>query len=197
MYLQDEASFGCVSDPSYCWCKKGTRPIVPQRRIRLHCNVFGAVEAMKGSMFYMIEGEEPVVKRKIGRPRKGEIAENMKPKIKMKGVKSNFMNEYMQNLSKLHPNDYIIMVLDNALWHKSKYIKVPENMTLVFIPPYTPEMNPIEQIWREIRTSGFANKYFKTLDEVKANLHATIASLSPETIQSITRRDWIMKCVHT
>ncbi|CTD22107.1 transposase family protein [Streptococcus pneumoniae] len=50
--------------------------------------------------------------------------------------------------------------MDNAIWHKSSILKIPTNIGFTFIPPYTPEMNPIEQVWKEIRKRGFKNKAF-------------------------------------
>ena len=49
----------------------------------------------------------------------------------------------------------ILLVCDGATWHKSKGLRIPENIEIMHIPPYTPEMNPIEQIWKQIRTMGF------------------------------------------
>ena len=60
------------------------------------------------------------------------------------------------------------------------------------IPPYTPEMNPIEQIWKEIRKRGFKNEVFQTLEKVIDKLCDTICSLTPQIIKSITGRDWIL-----
>ena len=57
------------------------------------------------------------------------------------------MNYFLEELSKTYPKDQILLVCDGAAWHKSKGLKVPDNIKLLFIPPYTPEMNPIEQIW--------------------------------------------------
>ena len=68
-----------------------------------------------------------------------------------------------------------------------------EKIELFHIPPYTPEMNPIEQIWKEIRKRGFRNEVFATLEEVVDRLCDTICSLTPNTIFSITGRDWIIK----
>ena len=73
------------------------------------------------------------------------------------------MNAFLEMLSKQYSNDEILLVCDGAAWHKSGTLKVPENIHLFHIPPYTPEMNPIEQIWREIRTRGFRNEVFHTL----------------------------------
>ena len=102
------------------------------------------------------------------------------------------MNVFLAHLSKSYPDDKVILVCDGAAWHKAKSLIVPENISIVFIPPYTPEMNPIEQIWQEIRKIGFKNEIFQTLDKVIDRLCQTICSLSSDTIKSITLRDWIM-----
>lgn len=103
------------------------------------------------------------------------------------------MNVLLEEMSKQYLEDDILMVCDGAAWHKSNAMKVPENITLLNIPPYTPEMNPIEQIWRELRTQGFRNEVFQTLEKVVDRLCETINNLSPEMISSITCRDWIYK----
>ena len=64
-------------------------------------------------------------------------------------------------------------------------------MTILHIPPYTPEMNPIEQIWHELRKRGFRNEVFSTLEKVVDRLCETIIHLSNDTVMSVTRRDWI------
>ncbi|WP_449459576.1 transposase, partial [Streptococcus suis] len=82
-----------------------------------------------------------------------------------------------RQISKAYPNDYIILVMDNAIWHKSQALEIPDNIEFAFIPPYTPEMNPIEQVWAEIRKRGFKNKIFRTLNEVIDKLQEVIQSL--------------------
>lgn len=77
-----------------------------------------------------------------------------------------------------------------SFWHKSKKLEIPENFERIFIPPYTPEMNPIEQIWTELRKS-FANKQFATLHHVLEQLHQAVFDLSNETVQSIGRK-WLL-----
>ena len=103
------------------------------------------------------------------------------------------MNLFLRELSKQFPQDTILMCCDGAAWHKSGTLEVPENIVLFHIPPYTPEMNPIEQIWKEIRKRGFRNEVFATLEKVVDRLCNTICSLTPNTIFSITGRDWIIK----
>ena len=71
-------------------------------------------------------------------------------------------------------------------------LHIPENIELFYIPPYTPEMNPIEQIWKEPRITGFRNEVFATLEKVVDRLCDTICTLTSDTIKSITRRSWII-----
>ena len=79
---------------------------------------------------------------------------------------------------------------------KAGGLGIPENIELFHIPPYTPEMNPIEQIWKEIRKCGFRNEVFATLRKVMDRLSDTLCSLSNQTVASITGRTWILKCLN-
>ena len=75
---------------------------------------------------------------------------------------------------------------------KAGGLDIPENIELFHIPPYTPEMNPIEQIWKEIRKRGFRNEAFQTLENVIDRLCDVIRNLPASIIQSITGRQWIL-----
>lgn len=164
--FQDEASFGRINKPKYCWCAKGTRPSVPCHHVREYRYVYGAVEPLTGEGFFLV----------------------------MPYCNTVCMNVFLAELSKKYPKDKIILVCDGAAWHKSKSLIIPDNIELVFIPPYTPEMNPIEQIWKEIRKIGFKNEVFQTLQNVMDRLCYVICSLSKNTIKSVTGRDWILSC---
>ena len=102
------------------------------------------------------------------------------------------MNVFLSELAKAFPNDQILLICDGAMWHKSNVLVIPDQITLAFIPPYTPEMNPIEQIWKEIRKRGFRNEVFQTLEKVVDRLCDVIKKLPASVIQSITGRQWIM-----
>ena len=164
--FQDEAGFGRINKPKYCWCFPGLRPEVPCHHIREYRYAYGAVEPLTGESFFLVM------------PYSNTIC----------------MNLFLKQLAEAYPNDQIIMVCDGAAWHKAKALMVPDNIRLLFLPPVTPEMNPIEQIWKEIRKRGFRNEVFQTLDKVVDRLCQTICSLSHTTIHSITSRDWIIRC---
>lgn len=162
--FQDEAGFGRINKPKYCWCKKGMRPSVPCHHIREYRYTYGAVEPRTGEAFFLV----------------------------MPYCNTDCMNVFLKHLSDSYPTDKIVLVCDGAAWHKSKGLSIPHNIRLVFIPPYTPEMNPIEQIWREIRTQGFRNEIFASLDKVVDRLCETIQNLTKDTIKSITGRNWLL-----
>lgn len=162
----DEAGFGRINKPKYCWCFKGFRPDVPCHHIREYRYAYGAVEPLTGDSFFLV----------------------------MPYCNTDCMNVFLEKLSSEYSQDFIILVCDGATWHKANALIIPSNILLLYIPPATPEMNPIEQIWKEIRLRGFRNEVFQTLDKVIERLCETICSLSHDTIKSITGRDWILSC---
>ena len=161
--FQDEAGFGRINTPKYCWTD-GNRPSVPCHHIREYRYVFGAVDPCTGDDYFLVT------------PLCNTVC----------------MNLFLKGLSKQYADEEILLICDGAAWHKSGTLEVPENIQLFHIPPYTPEMNPIEQVWREIRTRGFKNEVFQTLEDVINRLCKTIRSLTKDVIRSITSRDWIL-----
>lgn len=85
------------------------------------------------------------------------------------------------------------MFLDGADWHRSKILPVPERMRLEALPAYTPETNPVEHIWDEIREKCVANRLFATLDAVKESIETGLEELAADTprLRGITCFPWI------
>jgi transposase len=108
-------------------------------------------------------------------------------------VNAHAMSLFLSEVSQRHPNDFILMVMDKAGWHRAKDLKIPTNMRIIFLPPYSPELNPVEHLWEEIREKWFPNKVFKSLDAVECVLVEALATLeqSRETVASITGFEWI------
>lgn len=74
-----------------------------------------------------------------------------------------------------------MLVCDDAVWHKSAILKMPPNIAIQHIRPYTPEMNPIEQVWMEIMKLGFRNEVFEILENVADRLCATNIRFDQQT----------------
>jgi len=164
--FEDEGGFGRINKPKYCWCFPGLRPSVPCHHIREYRYAYGVVEPLTGESFFLV----------------------------MPRCDTACMNVFLRELSKVCPDDQIVLVCDGASWHRANTLETPQNIRLLFLPSATPEMNPMEQIWKEIRKRGFRNEVFPTLESVVDRLCDTICSLSPDVIRSITGRDWILKC---
>ena len=166
LMFQDEAGFGRINKPRSCWCRKGLRPSVPCHHIREYRYAYGAVEPMTGERFFLI----------------------------LPYCNTDCMQLFLDHLSAAYPDDLILLVCDGAMWHKAESLRWPENIRRLSIPPYTPEMNPIEQIWKQIRSMGFKNEVFPTLEAVMDRLCDTINQLTDEIVRSITCRQWIKEC---
>lgn len=72
------------------------------------------------------------------------------------------------------PNKKIILITDNASWHKSKelipFLEVNRRLTIEFLPPYAPELNPIEKLWKWLKYCILKNKYYKKIKELELNV---------------------------
>ena len=88
-------------------------------------------------------------------------------------------------------------IYDNAAWHKSKGLNIPENIEVFPLLPYTPKLNPIEMIWDEIREKFFKNELFKTLKDVTDRLSNGLLTLMNDSkrVKSISGWNWIIKDV--
>lgn len=83
------------------------------------------------------------------------------------------MNEFLKLLSANYPYR-IIMILDKVGWHVSQKIQLPDNIRLLHLNPFSPEHNPVELFWREMRKKYFHNNIFETLNDVEETLQKTL-----------------------
>lgn len=79
------------------------------------------------------------------------------------------MSAFLDHVSRRHPDDFVVMVLDGAPSHRSQDLRVPKNMAIVRLPPYSPELNPAERLWDDIREKEFANRIFDSLGAAIGN----------------------------
>ena len=142
IFFQDEARFGKICQVRKVWLPKGERSVVEAQHIPQYLYAYSAIE-----------------------PKMGESVSLIFPY-----ADTACMTLFLQELSERYPADEIVLVLDGAGWHRSGGLVVPANIRLVCLPPYSPQLNPVEQLWKGIRTRFFGNAYFETLDAVEAHL---------------------------
>lgn len=163
--FEDEAGFGRIFRPASCWARLGVRPNVAAHHIREMRYAFGAVAPQTGDSFFLALPYCTVT----------------------------CMNLFLQQLSDQYPDKMIILICNNAVWHKARALFIPANIEMLYIPPYTPEMNPIERIWREFRRRGFVNRVFQTLEKVVDRLCEVIQGLTKSDVKSITHAAWLIE----
>jgi transposase len=106
-------------------------------------------------------------------------------------VNGDCMQLFIDEVASRNPDDHIVMVLDGAGWHKG--IKQPPNMRLVKLPPYSPELNPVEHVWDEVREKYFANRVFESLQALEDHLEMALREMeqASERVCSIVSWPWI------
>ncbi len=119
LMFQDEARFGRMSDPRSCWAPAPHRPVVNLAMVREFRYEYAAVSPWDGGLDFM-------------------TAEKMN---------TGNMSRFLDQVSKAHPDQFIVMVVDGASSHRSKELEIPKNVSFIRLPPYSPELNPAEQIW--------------------------------------------------
>ena len=162
----DEARFGRINRPRPCWAPIGIRPKVASQLIREYIYLYGAVSPKDGTCIYLIMPT------------------------------SNTACFQVLNLAaRKFAGQDILLVLDGAPNHRCGDLVLPDNISLLFLPPYAPELNPKENLWDEIREKIFKNYALKSIDALRAKLKEAIlyTERKPEIVKSITSFPYILK----
>lgn len=83
---------------------------------------------------------------------------------------------FLNELANKNPLEYKVVILDNGRFHKAKSLIIPQNIKLVFLPPYSPELNPAELVWLNMKKK-ITNKTYKTMEELKAKINQIVKEL--------------------
>jgi transposase len=162
----DEARFGRMNRIRTCWAPIGTRPAVAAQFIREYIYLYGAVAPKDGTCVYLI----------------------------MPTSNTACFQVFLDVLARKFARQDILLVLDGAPNHRCGDLVVPDNVTLLYLPPYSPELNPKENLWDEIREKIFKNYALKSMDAVRAKLRRAILYMerNPKLIRSITSFPYIV-----
>ena len=160
LMFQDEGRFGLLGKPRRCWAPAGVRPVVGARLLRKFSYAFAAVSPHDGVMDSLI----------------------------VPWVNASTMSMFLSSVAQRHPDEYIVMVMDQAGRHIAQELEVPQNMRLVLLAPYSPEINPAEYIWDALREDCIGNTVFASLDAADKTLSKGLRSLEsdPERMHSLT-----------
>jgi transposase len=106
------------------------------------------------------------------------------------GAMSTFLAKFAQALP---ADQHAVLVLDQAGWHAAKALVVPDPITLVSLPPYSPELNPVERVWLYLRERFFSHRILDSYDEIVTACCQAWNALTPERLRSLTNQPWIQK----
>jgi transposase len=162
--FMDEARRGQKGTLTRQWAPRGTRPRVIKQTKYKWAYIYGAVEPATGDHFGMVAS----------------------------CVDTDIMGVYLGWLSKeIKEGEHVLLILDGAGWHVSKKLRVPENITLKFLPPYSPELNPVELVWLWLGEHQLSNRTFADQAELDQACMDAWNSLTTERIRSLCKVDWL------
>jgi transposase len=121
------------------WAPKGSRPRITRQQQFEAAYVFGAVCPTKGKAVALV----------------------------MPKANSESMQHHLDLIAAaITAGKHAVLVVDRAAWHVTEKLLIPANLSLLPLPPYSPELNPVEQIWQQLRQSHWANRCFKNYDDI-------------------------------
>ena len=107
-------------------------------------------------------------------------------------VNTDYMNEHLRTIRRqVGPDRHVVLVLDNAGWHVAKALKVPDNITLLYLPPYSPELNPVERVWSYLKSRFLSNRVFADYHDMMAHCTDAWNQLTELRLASITNTSWL------
>src|SRR5262249_26666737 len=132
---EDESRFGRIDRPRRCWAPKPLRPTVPRQVVRQWLYVFAAVCPQLGQLTSLI----------------------------LPLANTEMMALFLAHVAQAFTDSFIILLVDRAGWHRAQRLVVPENIRLLPQPARSPELNPTEHVWDELREKSLANRSFASL----------------------------------
>ena len=166
IWYQDEARVGQKGTHAYVWAPVGSCPLMVQDNRHDSVHLFGAICPARG----------------VGAA------------IIMPAVNTEAMNEHLKEIStQVAAGAHAVLVLDSAGWHqRGTGLQVPDNITLLSLPPYAPELNPMEMVWEFLRGNKLCTRVWDTYDAIVDACAKAWKFLTddPDRIRSIGTRDW-------
>lgn len=170
VWLQDELRIGQQGTLTTVWAETGSRPTAVRQSEYEWCYLFGAACPSTGASSALLAPS----------------------------VNTHYMNRHLRFIGEEAREQagrdvHVLLVLDGAGWHGSNALVVPQNVTLLPLPPYSPEFNGMERVWAWMRSHDLSNRVFADYDEVLELTKASWLRLTPDRLMSLTATDWIKR----
>jgi transposase len=160
VFFQDEARFGQQGTITRVWAPTGSRPRAVRQTQYNYLWVIGAVC-----------------------PETGQAEGLLSPRLNTEVINI-FLEQFSQTLAE---DEHAVMVWDGAGFHRSRHLQVPQNITLVQLPPYSPELNPIENLWHFLKSHHWSNRAYEDYEHLTTAAEQAWQNvcLDAETMKSV------------
>ena len=165
IWFQDEARVGQQGTLTRLWARRGTRPRAPRDRRYAWAYIFGAVCPARGTGAALV----------------------------LPFANADAMQRHLDEISRcIAPGAHAVIVLDGAGWHGAAKLVIPDNVSLLPLPPYSPELNSAENIWQYLRQNQLSLRVWETYDDIVETCCQAWNKLitQPSRITSIAARQW-------
>ena len=163
IYFFDEGRFGLQSTLCRKWAKKGAPCTGKVRQSFKNFYVYSAVAPSSGDDFHLL----------------------------LPFVNTEMMQIFLDEMSKSVGDREIILIMDRAGWHKSKDLIVPGNIEIWYLPPYSPELNPVERLWKVIKRNTLHNRLYDSLCDLERAVIDYFDTLTPEVMKQLCACSYI------
>lgn len=158
VFFMDEARFGQQGTLTKIWARTGTRPT--------------AVKQTRYEWVYLYAAVEPKTGASVA--------------LQAPHVNTGTMNVFLRMCSEeLGPKDHAVLIMDQAGWHKARKLVVPENISILLLPPYSPELNPVERLWAYMRSHYLSNRAYENYKHLLDAGAQAWQKLTPERLRSV------------
>ena len=164
LFCQDESRFGLLPVSSRRITLPGIKPIANIDYTFENLYLYGAVEPITGESFF----------------------------LEMPWLNSICFQLFIDKFAKTFPETLNILVLDNGRFHQAKSLQLPDNIVLLFLPPYSPELNPIERLWQDIKAKLFQHT-LESIEEMQDKITQILRSYTKTAIAQITSFKYFTK----
>jgi transposase len=162
LYFQDESRFGLMTILRRMITAKGVKPIVPYQHKFKNLYLFGAFSGINGAHFL----------------------------LEMPYCNSDAFQIFLDLFAQSDQDEFKILILDNGAFHHAKALVIPNNIALLFLPPYSPELNPAENMWQYIK-GKVSMAVHHNLEELQQTISDSIQNhLNNSIVQSICGREF-------
>ncbi len=167
LFYQDESRFGLMLEARRRITARGRKPISPVSYVFAYYYLYGVVEPLSGANYF----------------------------LEMPSLNGLCFQVFLDEFARHYSNSFNVVILDNGAFHKAKSLVIPSNLLLLFLPPYSPELNPIERLWQDIKKAIRFGE-FADLEALKEEVAQIVRRYTEAEVASLTGYGYVVDAVN-